>query len=67
MNLSSEKCICDKNIIEQINTFNYPGCPISYQNEKAVTVKIWIFLKITGIINRTLKPSHVQKCAGLKI
>ena len=57
----------NNNIIEQINTFNYPACPISYQNEKAVTVKLSIFLQITGIINRSLKSPQVQKQTTLKM
>jgi hypothetical protein len=48
------------NIIEQINTFNYLGCCIAYQTEINITIKISEFLEITGIINRTLKPSQVQ-------
>jgi hypothetical protein len=46
--------LINNNIREKINTFNYLSCPISYQNEKDVTIKISIFLQITGIINRTL-------------
>ena len=60
------KILINNNIIEKINTFNYPGCPISYQNEKAVTL-ILIFLQITGIINRTLKHSQIQKQTRLAI
>jgi hypothetical protein len=52
--------VINNNNIEQINTFDYLGCSISYNNEKDVTVKISKFLQITGIINRTLKPSQVQ-------
>jgi len=49
----------NNNIIEQINTFIYLGCCISYQNEKDVTVKISKFPQITGISSRNknfLKP-----------
>jgi len=55
------KIIINNNVIEQINTFHDPGCSISYQTEKHITVKISTFLQITGIINRTSKPSQVQK------
>ena len=41
-------------IIEHTNPFNYLDCCISYQNEKDITVKVLEFLKITGIISRTL-------------
>jgi hypothetical protein len=40
---------------------------ISYQNEKDVIVQVSKFLQITGIINRTLKPSQVEKHTRLKI
>jgi len=51
----------NNNITEQINIFSYLGCPISHQNEKDIIVKISQFLQITGIINRPLIPSEVQK------
>ena len=47
----------NNNTIEKINTFNYLGCSISYQNDKDITVKISKFLQVMGNINRTLKPS----------
>jgi len=50
------KIVINNNIIEQINTFSYPGYSVSYQNEKYITIKITKFLQITGIIKRTLKP-----------
>jgi len=59
--------VINNNIIEKINTFNYPSCPFSYQNEKAATVKLSIFLQITRIINSTLKSSQVQKQTSLAI
>jgi hypothetical protein len=46
------KIVININIIEQINTFIYLGCCISYQNEKDVAVKISKSLQITRIINR---------------
>jgi len=61
------KIVINNNIIEQINTFSYPGCSISYQSEKDVTGKISKFLHITGIIDRILKSSQVQKYTRLKI
>jgi tRNA A37 N6-isopentenylltransferase MiaA len=50
-----------------MSTFIYLGCSISQQNEKDSTVKISKFLQITEMINRTLKPSQVQKHTTLKI
>jgi hypothetical protein len=61
------KIAINDNIKEHINTFTYPDYSISYRNEKGVTVKIFTFLPITGIINRNLKTSPVQKHTGLKI
>jgi hypothetical protein len=37
--------VINNNIIEEITNFYYPGCPISYQNKKAVAVKVSIFLR----------------------
>jgi hypothetical protein len=41
--------------------------PYFIPNEKAVTVKVSLFLQVTGIINRTLKSSQVQKQTSLTI
>ena len=54
------KTVINNNNIEPINIFDYLGCSISYKNEKVVTLKISKFLQITGIIQRTLKPSQIQ-------
>jgi len=61
------KVVTNNNTIEKINTFNYPGFSISYQNDKDITVKTSKFLQVMGIINRTLKPSQVQKHTRLQI
>ena len=37
--------VTNNNITEQINTFNYLDCSISYHNEKDITLKFWNFLK----------------------
>ena len=39
----------------------------SYRNEKDAIVQVSKFPQITGIINRTLKPSQVQKHSSLII
>jgi hypothetical protein len=55
-------------IIEQVNTFNYLGCLLSYETKKKdITSKLSKFLQITGIINQVLKRSKVQKQTRLKI
>jgi hypothetical protein len=61
------KIIIHKNVTEQVNTFNYPRCSISQQNEKEHIVKISKFLQIKGNINRTLKPSRAPKHTRMKI
>jgi len=61
------KTVINNNITEQTNTFICLDSSISCQNEKDVTAKISNPLQITGIINRTLKPSQVQKHARLKM
>jgi hypothetical protein len=50
-----------------VNTFVYLGCSFSYQNETDITVNVSEFLQVTGIMNRTLKPSQVQKHTRLEI
>jgi hypothetical protein len=61
------KIVTNNNTIEKMNTFSYLGCSISYQYDKDITVKIAKFLQVMGIINRTLKPSQVQKHTRLQI
>ena len=57
----TSKTVINNSTIEKINTFNYLGCSISYQNDKDITVTISKFLQTTEIINKTLKPSKVQQ------
>jgi hypothetical protein len=59
--------VINNKIIEQINTFNYLGCSLSYEREKEVATKVPKFLKITGIIDQVLKPSKVQRQIRLRI
>jgi hypothetical protein len=61
------KIVINNKIIEQINTFNYLGCSLSYEREKDVTTKVSKFLQITGIINQVLKLSKVQRQTRLRI
>jgi hypothetical protein len=53
------KIVINKKIIEQLNIFNYLGNMVSYEKEKDIVNKITTFLKITGLINITFKPSSV--------
>jgi len=42
------KIVINNNITEQMNTFNYLDCFISYHNERDTTVKISEFLHVMG-------------------
>jgi hypothetical protein len=61
------KTVNENMILEQVNTFKYLGCNISYQEEKDIHSKITIFLQILGILSNTLKPNLVQKSTRLKL
>jgi hypothetical protein len=55
------RTVIDNMILEQVNTFTYLGCNISYQDEKDIHSKITKFLQILGLLNNTLKPDLVQR------
>jgi hypothetical protein len=55
------KMVISNDIMEQINTFSYPGCYISYQYEK----RYYYFSK--NIITRALRPSEGQKHTRLNM
>jgi len=65
------KTVINNNITEQTNkqtnTFICLDCSISCQNEKDLTAEMSNPLQVTGIINRTLKLSQVQKRTRLKM
>jgi hypothetical protein len=61
------KIVMNNKIIEQIHTFNYLGCSLSYEREKDVTTEVSKFLQITEITNKVLKPSEVQRQTRLRI
>jgi hypothetical protein len=61
------KIVIDNMILEQVNTFTYLGCNISYQKEKDTHSKITKFLQILGFLNNTLKPNLVQRGTRLKL
>jgi hypothetical protein len=51
------KIVIDNMILEEVNTFTYLGCNISYQEDKDIHSKIAKFLQILGLLNNTLKPN----------
>jgi hypothetical protein len=61
------KTVIDNMILEQVNTFTYLGCNISYQEEKHIHSKITKFLQILGLLNNTLEPNLVQRSTRLKL
>jgi hypothetical protein len=62
----SKTCINNKTL-EQLNTFNYLGCTLSYEGEKDMPSKISKFVKTIGVINQVFKPSLVQQHTRLNI
>jgi hypothetical protein len=61
------KIVIDNMILEQVNTFTYLGCNISYQEERDIHSKITKFLQILGLLNNTLKPNLTQRSKILKL
>jgi hypothetical protein len=61
------KIVIDNIILEQVNTFTFLGCNISYQEEKDIYSKITNFLQILWLLNNTLKPNLVQRSTTLKL
>jgi hypothetical protein len=49
--------VIDNTILEQMNTFTYLGCKISYEKRKGITLKINDFVQVLGILNNVLKPN----------
>jgi hypothetical protein len=62
----SKICVNNKTL-EQVNTFNYLGCILSYEGEKDMPSKILKFVKTIGVINEVFKPSLVQQHTRLNI
>jgi hypothetical protein len=64
--VGSKICINNKTL-EQVDTFNYLGCTLSYEGEKDMPSKISKFLKTIGVINQIFKPSLLQQHTRLNI
>jgi hypothetical protein len=62
----SKICINNKTL-EQVNTFNYLGCTLSYEAEKDMPTKISKFVKTIGAVNQVFKPSLLQQHTRLNI
>jgi hypothetical protein len=59
--------VTNNKAIEQIYRHIYLVLPQSYKRQKRSDTKLTRILEITGINNHALKPSKVQKAAGLRI
>jgi hypothetical protein len=46
--------------VEQVNSFNYLGKLISYENEMNIDNKFNKYLRITGIINNVFRPKKTR-------
>jgi hypothetical protein len=62
----SKICINNKPL-EQVNTFNYLGCILSYEGGKDMPSKISKFVKTIEVINQVFKLSLVQQHTRLNI
>jgi hypothetical protein len=54
------KIVIDNKIIEQVNSFNYLGNLIFYQNEMDVDNKLNNYLRITGVIHTVFRPKKTR-------
>lgn len=61
------KIVINRKIIEQVSSFNYLGVNMSYNGETDVHEKIKRFLKVTGLINRTLNANKTRRETRLKV
>jgi len=55
------KIVIDNKIIEQVNSFNYFGNMISYEEELDIDKKLHNYLKITGILNNVFRSQKSLK------
>jgi hypothetical protein len=61
------KICMNNNMLEQVSTFSYLGCILSYDGEKDIPSTKSKFVKTIGVINQPFKPSLVQKHTKLNI
>jgi hypothetical protein len=59
--------VIDNKIIEKVNSFNYLGNLISYENEMDIDNKLNNYLKRTGIINNVFRPKKSLKKIRIKL
>jgi hypothetical protein len=61
------KTVADNKITEQVNSFQYLGNLISYENEMDICNKLNNCLKITGIINNVFRPKKILNKTIIKL
>jgi len=54
-------------IVEQMNTFRHLGMDISYKGEVDIENQLYKFMKLTGILNRTMPVNKVRKETRVKV
>jgi hypothetical protein len=61
------KIVIDNKIIQKVNSFNYLGNLISYENEMDIDNKLNNYLTITGILNNVFRPKKPLKKTKIKL
>lgn len=61
------KIVINGKIIEQVRNFKYLGVEISYDGETDIQSKLGKFLKVTGLINRTLRANKTRRETRIKV
>lgn len=61
------KIVINGKIVEQVNTFRYLGMDISYKGEVDIENKLYKFIKLTGLLNRTMPVNKVRKETRVKV
>jgi hypothetical protein len=61
------KIVIDNKIIEQVNSFNYLGNLIYYENEMDTDNKLNNYLKIISIINNMFRPQKTRNKIRIKL
>jgi hypothetical protein len=57
----------DNKCLQQVRSFKYLGCKISYENVKDVPQKVAKFAQVLGILNNIFKPTLVHKYSRTEV
>ena len=61
------KIVVYNGIVEQVNTFRYLGMDILYKGEVDIENKLYKFIKLTGLLNRTMPVNKVRKETRVRV